>query len=78
MYVLLMANIQNTRICHQDMMGLRLSFICIDVGQGNSTRGPEVFVRNEALSNFLRNYSGSGVEFPCPIPILFLAHFVTF
>ena len=34
------------------MMGLRLSFICIGVGQGNSTRGPEEFVRNEALSNF--------------------------
>ena len=56
-------------------MGLGLSFICIDVGQGNSTRGPEEFVRNEALSNFLRNYSGSRVEFPCPIAILFLAHF---
>ena len=43
----------NTRICHQVlMMGLRLSFICIGVGQGNSTRGPEEFVRNEALSNF--------------------------
>ena len=34
------------------MMGLRLSFICIGFVQGNSTRGPEEFVRNEALSNF--------------------------
>ena len=69
---------QNTRIYHQDMIGLRLSFICIGVGQGNSTRGPEEFVRNEALLSFLRNYLGSRVEFPCPIPILFLTHFVTF
>ena len=50
---LFMANIQNTRICRKNiMMVLRLSFICIVVGQGNSTRGPEEFVRNEALSNF--------------------------
>ena len=49
---LFMANIQNTRICHKDiMMVLRLSFICIGMGQRNSTRGPEEFVRNEALSN---------------------------
>ena len=34
------------------MMDLRLPFICIGVGQGNSYRGPEEFVRNEALSNF--------------------------
>ena len=41
-YVLLMANIQNTRIWHKDIMvGLRLSFICIDLGQGYSTRGLE-------------------------------------
>ena len=44
------------------MMVLRLSFICIGVGQGNSNQGPEEFVRNEALSNFWRNYSGPRVE----------------
>ena len=50
---LFMANIQNTRICHKDiMMVFRLFFICIGVGQGNSNRGPEEFIRNEALSNF--------------------------
>ena len=32
------------------MMVLSLSFIRIGVGQGNSTKGPEEFVRNEALS----------------------------
>ena len=31
---------------------IRVSFICIVVGQGNPTRGPELFVRNEALPSF--------------------------
>ena len=50
-------------------LGLRVSFICIVVGQGNPTRGPELFVRNEALPSFRRNYSGPRVGFPCPTSI---------
>ena len=38
-YVLLMANIQSTRICHKDiMMGLRLAFICIGVGHNDGLK----------------------------------------
>ena len=49
--------------------GLRVSFICIVVGQGNPTRGPEYFVRNSALPSFWRNYSGPRVGFSCPTTI---------
>ena len=52
-----------------DPEGLRVSFICIVVGQGNPTRRPEYFVRNEAMPSFRRNYSGPRVGFPCPTTI---------
>ena len=72
---LLMANIQHTRMCHQDILvGLRLSYICIGVGQGNFTRGLEEFVRNEALTKLFRFEGGISLS----IPILFLAHCVPF
>ena len=43
-----------------------VSCIYIVVGQGKSTRGQELFLRNEALRSLLRNFSGLRVEFPCP------------
>ena len=48
------------------ILRIRVSFICIGLGQGHSTRG---LVSNSSETRLCRNYSGPRVEFPCTTPI---------